>query len=386
MTPPEDGHTATRALPRELGRVPAFDGVRGVAVLLVVWSHIGLIHVIGWKPLGGFLGVDAFFVLSGFLITALLLREQAKHERVRFGAFYRRRALRLLPVVVAFVIAHYVFANALNLSMTRERSSVTALVFYYTNWRAIYAPPLALAFGHLWSLAVEEQFYLVWPIIVVALGIRARLRTVVLVLGTMIAIIAVHRAVLWQQGAAWDRLFVGTDTRADTILIGALLAHLWVRDRTPRRAVSMAAWVSVIFFGVCVLLCGPTGGFLYLGGFTAIAVAVAVMLLAILDTNWSGTRLLQLRPIRAVGRVSYGLYVWHPLVFVWVWWYTRHWNRFARLSAVAVATTLVTYGSWKLVEHPFLRWKDRIERRSGRAHDPTDSEPAGSPVPQRLER
>src|SRR5262245_58175202 len=104
---------------RRLGRIPAFDGVRGVAVLLVVWFHIGLLKALpaGAKPIGGFLGVDAFFVLSGFLITALLLREQTERHRARFGAFYRRRALRLLPVVFAFVIAHFIFALSLGLSL-----------------------------------------------------------------------------------------------------------------------------------------------------------------------------------------------------------------------------------------------------------------------------
>ena len=360
---PSPGHHRT---PRRLGRVPAFDGIRGVAVLLIIWTHIGLVHVISLsaKPVGGFLGVDAFFVLSGFLITALLLREQTNRGRFRFGAFYRRRALRLFPVIVAFVIAHYVFSRALHLSAAREHSSVLAMLFYYTNWKAAWAPPLAVAFGHLWSLAVEEQFYLFWPIVVAVLGVRARARTVVLVIGSAIVFVAVRRGIMWQHGVSWNRLIVGTDTRADTLLVGALLAHLWVRGRVPQRGVIAAAWASTAFFLVCVVRCEPSSAFLYLGGFTAIAIAVALVLLAVLETNWSGVRFLELRPLRAVGRVSYGLYVWHPLVFVWVWWYTRHWNRGARLTAALGATALVTYGSWKLIEQPFLRWKDRLERRA----------------------
>jgi peptidoglycan/LPS O-acetylase OafA/YrhL len=350
--------------PRRLGRVPAFDGVRGVAVLLVVWFHLGLIHVFSpsIKPRGGYLGVDAFFVLSGFLITALLLREQTNRGRFRFGAFYRRRALRLLPVVFAFVIAHYLFAKSLHLSMAREHSSLYALLLYYTNWKAIWDPPVALAFGHLWTLAVEEQFYLVWPLVTAVLTVRTRTRTVVLVLGSAIAFVALRRGIMYQHNVATERLLGGTDTRADTLLVGALLAHLWVRSCVPpRRLIAPAAWVSTAFLAVCIAVCGPTRAFLYLGGLTLIAFAVAAVLLAVLETTWSGNRILEWGPLRAVGRVSYGLYVWHPLVFVWVAFETRHWSRPARFSIVMAATALVTFASWKLVEQPYLRWKDRLE-------------------------
>jgi peptidoglycan/LPS O-acetylase OafA/YrhL len=361
--------------PRRLGRVPALDGVRGVAVLLVVWFHFPRVHVFSpsFKPRGGYLGVDAFFVLSGFLITALLLREQTTRGRFRFGAFYRRRALRLFPVIVAFVIAHYVFATSLHLSMAREHSSMYALLLYYTNWKAIWDPPVALAFGHLWSLAVEEQFYLVWPLVTAVLTVRARTRTVVIVLGSVIAFVALRRGIMYEHHVATGRLLGGTDTRADTLLVGALLAHLWVRSWIPPRGVVVAAaWASTAFLAACIALCGPTRAFLYVGGLTVIALAVAAILLAVLDTDWSGTRILEWRPLRAVGRVSYGLYVWHPLVFIWVTFETRHWSRPARFTIVVAATALVTFASWKLVEQPFLRWKDRMEANdraaAGAAH------------------
>ena len=347
--------------PRRPGRVPAFDGMRGVAVLLVVWFHSGLLHVFKWKPAGGFLGVDVFFVLSGFLITSLLLREQTKRRRVRLGAFYRRRVLRLYPAIVVFVIAYLVFTHALHLNVGRARSSIFALLFYYTNWKSIYWPPLGIAFGHLWSLAIEEQFYLVWPLVIGVLGIRARLRTVVIVLVTTIAAIVIWRLYLYESGASWSRSFTGTDTRADGLLIGALLAHIWMRGKVPRRGIVTAAWIAAAFLVLCVFRCSVMGSFLYVGGFTLVAIATAIVLLAILESDWSGTRVLQMRPLRAVGRVSYGLYIWHPLVFFWVWWCTRHWNRWPRLTMAIAVLTVVTYASWKLVEQPFLRWKDRLE-------------------------
>ena len=132
-----------------------------------------------------------------------------------------------------------------------------------------------------------------------------------------------YRAVLYENGADLTRLLAGTDTRADTLLVGALLAHLWIRGQVPRRGVAIAAWFAVAFFAVCVVRCTYTTGMLYVGGFTVIAIAVAIVLLAVLETDWVGARALDLRPVRAVGRVSYGLYVWHPLVFLWVFCTTR---------------------------------------------------------------
>ena len=183
-------------IPRRLGRVPAFDGIRGIAVLLVVWSHVGLIRVLphSWKLSGGFLGVDVFFVLSGFLITALTLREQIDRVRVHFLAFYRRRALRLLPVIVAFGVAHYVFTRDLRLPISTEHSSLLAMAFYYMDWKAVWAPPISVAIGQLWSLAVEEQFYLVWPIVIAApQRSGACTRTVVLVLVPAIVVVAARQ-------------------------------------------------------------------------------------------------------------------------------------------------------------------------------------------------
>ena len=367
-------------IPRRLGRVPAFDGIRGLAVLLVIWSHIGLIRVFpkSWKPMGGFLGVDAFFVLSGFLITALLLREQVDRARVHFLAFYRRRALRLLPVIVFFGVAHYLFSRDLHFAQGTEHSSLLAMAFYYMNWKAAWALPITPAIGQLWSLAVEEQFYLVWPIVIALLSVRARTRTVLLTLVPAILLVELRRAILWDHGVSTGRLLIGTDTRADTLLIGALLAHLWVRGELPKRGVSAAAWVCTAFLAVCVLRCSPNSPFLFAGGFTLVAVAVAVILLAVLDTNWAAARALAARPIRAVGRVSYGLYVWHPLVFWWVWWETRNWARAPRFAAVVVVTVAVTYLSWKLIEQPFLRWKDRLERadRARMPATPLDAAPS----------
>ncbi len=361
-----EGEVATApAFPsRSLGRVGAFDGVRAVAVILVVWFHVGVLRSLspGLKPSGGFLGVDIFFVLSGFLITALLLGDQSRRGRVRFGAFYRRRALRLLPVVVLFLAAHMVFAAIVGVPASREHAAIIPVLLYYTNWYSIHAR-LPLAFGHLWSLAVEEQFYLVWPLAVALLTVRSRMRTVVAVLGGAIFAVAVYRAVLVHDGVGWNRLIVGTDTRADTILVGALLAHVWVRGRARVPHLRGMAWLATAFLAVCVLRCTYATGFLYRGGFTLIAIATAIVLLALLESEWAGERLLAARPLRALGRVSYGVYVFHPLVFWWVFYVGHRWNAGVRFFVAFAVLAAAVIASWRLVERPFLRWKDRLEGR-----------------------
>ena len=360
MTPPREVDPI-----RRLGRVPGFDGVRAIAVLLVIWSHIGILHAIpgGFKPKGGFLGVDVFFVLSGFLITALLLGEQGVAGRVRFAAFYRRRALRLLPVIFAFLTAHVVFTQyVLHTPAKVERESIPAAVLFFTNWRAVYSQ-LPVAFGHLWSLAVEEQFYIVWPFVMTLLSARARLRTVMAVLGSALLGVALLRAWMWQGDTSNARLLLGTDTHSDGIIAGALLAHLWVRQRVPRRGVRLAASCGAVFVLSSTFLLDSTSPFLYLGGFTLIAACVAAVLLAVVDTAWAGVRLLELAPLRAIGRVSYGLYMWHPLVFWWVWHETWSWGKSPRLLTALLLTATVTAVSWFAIEQPFLRWKDRLEAR-----------------------
>src|SRR6185503_1432992 len=114
-------------------------------------------------------------------------------------------------------------ARSFHLPIAREHSSIYAMLLYYTNWKAIWDPPLALAFGHLWSLAVEEQFYLVWPLVTALLTVRVRIRTVVIVLGSAIAFVALRRGLMYEHNVALGRLLAGTDTRADTLLVGALL-------------------------------------------------------------------------------------------------------------------------------------------------------------------
>src|SRR4051794_2930819 len=208
-----------------LPHVDALDGLRGVAVLGVLAFHLGHLR-------GGFLGVDLFFVLSGFLITSLLLAEWRRDGRIALGAFWARRARRLLPAVLVLIaaIAAYAATNPPSVAMHALRGDALATLAYVANWHAIVADhsywelfsvPSLLA--HTWSLAIEEQLYVVWPLIVVValrFGRRALLFTALgLGVASAIAMIVLHG-----DGDPTSRVYFGTDTRAAAVLFGAALA------------------------------------------------------------------------------------------------------------------------------------------------------------------
>jgi peptidoglycan/LPS O-acetylase OafA/YrhL len=350
---------------RQLGFVPAFNGVRAVAVLLVVSFHMRMLDP--WLygrvvPRGGSLGVDIFFVLSGFLITALLLREQARNGSVRFRGFYRRRALRLLPALAFLLLAQICFAYADNVRASLERSSLLSAIFYYANWKIAYAHSIEIiapGLAHLWSLSVEEQFYIVWPLVlVVFLGVQRRLSTVLAVMVGAIIAVCVLRAHLLQTTAP-GRLYFRTDMRADSLLMGALAAQLWTHRKVPRKFLQPAAWLALVVVMVFVVFVGYESRFMFYGGFTLFALAVAVVLLAIVETSWLPNRALSVRWLCAIGIVSYGLYLWHYFIFAVLADHTDSLPTAARISAGLALTAAATTASWFLVERRFLRLKRR---------------------------
>jgi len=358
---------------RQLRSVPALDGVRGVAILLVVVSHLRVLDIFGITGIafvdnlmrGGWLGVDLFFVLSGFLITALLLDEQASNGRVRFGAFYGRRALRLLPALYVMLLAHAIYTLATSLPWRPEFLTIRSSIFYVFNWQAVDDPSsVAPGLGLLWSLSIEEQFYLVWPAILLGLlGLRRRASTVAAVLLTAIALIAIHRAILWEHGLDWANALIRTDTHADGLLVGALLASLWVRGRTPTRGVAAGAWLGTAVLIACQEWTTPDKSFVPMGGYTLIAVAAALIVLGAVDGRWAGTRVLEWAPLRLLGRVSYGVYLWHLPVIIAVDRYGATWGPRKRIVVALAITALATTLSWVLIERPALRLKKRLERR-----------------------
>jgi peptidoglycan/LPS O-acetylase OafA/YrhL len=318
---------------------------------------------LGIYPHAGFLGVDAFFVLSGFLITGLLLREQMTSGRVGIGGFYQRRALRLLPALIVLLGVHVVYTWIHDASMAIERHSDFAVLFYYSNtW--LLRTPMTPSLGPLWSLAVEEQFYLVWPLVVVLfLGIRRRTSIVVSTTVVLIATVCVYRAMLWAHGTSRFVVYTRVTTRADALLMGALLAQLWVRGLTPKRGITWFAWPALALY-LYFVFHGISGDFLHRGGYTLVALMIAVVILAVLETSWKVNAVLRFRPLREIGRLSYGLYIWHLFVFYAVLYYAHTASDAARVTLALTVTALACVTSWLFVEQPFLQWKVRLDRRA----------------------
>jgi peptidoglycan/LPS O-acetylase OafA/YrhL len=357
------------------GYKPALDGLRAVAVGSVIAFHFGAAAM----P-GGFLGVDTFFVLSGYLITSLLLTEWGRAGTLRFTAFWARRARRLLPALfialAAVAIWAYFAEHSDQLASIRADSFWT--LFYGANWHFIssgqsyfglFAEPSPLR--HAWSLAIEEQFYLLWPLITftaLRLG-RGKPRFLAMF---CIGGIGVSAVLLSRSFVASDpsRAYYGTDTRASQLLVGALLAILLVRW-APRTRVTRGAMqtVGAIAAGLCVIaftVADDRDAWLYHGGFLAFAVATAVVIAAIVQPAHTPlSRLLSLRPVRWVGQISYGLYLWHwPAQIAISEGHTdlRGWDlAVVRLAVTFGAATLSYYLVERPIRHGALRgWTARL--------------------------
>lgn len=350
--------------------IPALDGVRGAAVAAVLLFHGGHLR-------GGYLGVDLFFVLSGFLITSLLLAESATSGRIGLRGFWARRARRLLPALALVLagVAVYAAFVAKAVELHEIRADALATIGYVANWRAVFArtdywalfaAPSPLQ--HTWSLAIEEQFYLVWPLVVAAIlwqrGRRAEAvdagataRRVFVVSATGAAASATLGIVLYQVAGS-NRVYYGTDTRAAAILLGAALAAWFAwrgPARTPRgRHVVEGLGVSgIVVLALAWTSLGGTSSRLYDGGLFACSLAgLAVIAAAVHPERGVIARSLTLRPLVLLGLISYGVYLWHWPVFVWLN-ASRAGIRGWPLFAIQVAVTLaVSVASFILVERP----------------------------------
>jgi peptidoglycan/LPS O-acetylase OafA/YrhL len=353
-----------------LGYVPGLDGVRAIAVVAVMAFHGGISRVSG-----GFLGVDVFFVLSGFLITSLLLGEARHAGTIRLGSFWARRARRLLPalLLVLCFVGLYAWLAVPQGTYPGLRLDSLSTLFYVANWHFIlegqsyFTAALAPSpLTHTWSLAIEEQFYLVWPLVVLAF-VKLRRGPVsllcVALLGT--AASTVWMAVLFRAGANPTRLYYGTDTHAMGILCGAALAAFFAilsRGTDPAglraRGAASAGVQAGGFAGLLILgymFVHTTGktAWLYQGGFLVAAVATAAVLVSVVTAPKGALAVvLGWGPVRYVGRISYGLYLWHYPLFLWL--NSQHTGLAGhRLLALRVAVTFaVATASFYLVERP----------------------------------
>jgi peptidoglycan/LPS O-acetylase OafA/YrhL len=345
----------------KLGYRPALDGLRAVAISAVVLYHASDFRY----PASGLLGVDLFFVLSGFLITTLLLEEHRRRGVVSLGAFYQRRARRLLPalfiLVGAFLVIWIMVAALGGTAPASVLLGVVAGLMYVTNFilASGHVDRLPFALTHLWSLAEEEQFYLLWPPILFFL-FRARLGVAIAACGAGVVLTQLRALELLHDGATSHRVAFGMDTRSLPILVGCLLALL-LATRARRFLARSARWLVPVAIPLFVaLLVIKWDDALFEGPLLASALCAAVLIQRALDSDSWVARTLSTAPTVFLGRISYSLYLWHVPIFVAFGIFGAGVSLMA-IPAIALSVAAAV-ASYYLVEQPFLR-HEREPRR-----------------------
>ncbi len=353
----------------ETARINGLDGLRAIAVLAVLLYHL----YAGLLP-GGFLGVDVFFVVSGFLITTLLLREVSNTGGIALGQFWLRRARRLLPALLIVVLISTVlgFLIGRDLLVGIGRQTLGTMTFS-NNWLEIAAGSSYFAhtspqlFVNFWSLAVEEQFYLLWPFgfLLLMHSVSSRRTRLGIAAGCALAS-ALLMAVLYVPGTDATRVYYGTDTHAFGLLIGVALAFAWSggtgmdlsRPNWRRRRKFVGLGALALLIG-CMFFVDPASPFAYRGGILLACVVTAVLILTLLEGTGPLQSMLNFPALTWVGQRSYGIYLWHwPALIISDavapqaigtpgWWITR---------IIALALTVVVSAlSFRYLEQPVRR-------------------------------
>jgi len=343
--------------PPHLGHVPALDGARAIAVLVVMGYHA---NIPGFE--GGSAGVDVFFVLSGFLITALLLQEKVRHEAIRLGAFYMRRVLRLYPALIAATMFALALA-ALKMPIFGASSSSLVNTLQMAPFTLLYTANLPRAagwngggfLGHTWSLSIEEQFYLIWPVVVIVVLHR---RSHPAVLGWTALACAIASAVLRGgldlAGFRSEGLYNATFTHVDGIFAGCALAVLWAL-RPATLSYLANSWLTLVsvLAAVAAIIHGQN---MNVYGFVVVVAATLAVLCSLLARPTSRLSGVLSHPVMvAIGKRSYGLYLYHWPIFLFIGIDSR-----PHVLALGFGWSfLAAWLSYAYIEKPFLRMKGR---------------------------
>lgn len=343
------------------------DGLRALSVIAVVLYHMS----VPWAT-GGFLGVTVFFVLSGYLITDILIADWKKEGSIDFKRFWIRRARRLLPAVYGmlfFVLAWVTIFNKTLLATLRD--DLLAALFYFSNWWFIIqdvsyfenfeAPSLVT---HFWSLAIEEQFYILWPIIMFVL-LKASLSKKQLFwsLFGLALVSATWMAYLYVPGEDPSRIYYGTDTRAFSLLIGAALAVMWPSrqlsskiSKNRKIGLDILGWVMLFIMIGSFYWIDEFDGFMYVGGMLVFSIVIALLIGVVAHPSSTLGKLLSGPVLRWVGLRSYGIYLWHyPILLI-----TKNWlygtDYFGWLPLIQIVLIgIFSELSWRLIEDPIRK-------------------------------
>lgn len=347
---------------------PGLDGLRAVAVALVIAYHVGAPHMGG-----GLLGVGVFFTLSGYLITSILLWAWDSKRSLGLNMFWIRRARRLLPAVILLLLVVLIATALVRPEKLGEWSTqALAALFYVANWATIakgdtyfnrFEGPSPIE--HLWSLSVEEQFYVLWPLLLLAMlkifrGNYKFMAAVTFLLGVASMI---ELAVLFDPSADATRVYEGTDTRAGGLLWGAALAMLWhpkiaqkVTDRSWLVALDVCGALGLIGILALAAFTTETSSFLYHGGIALLTVVTCMTLAAAAHPETMVARLLALAPLRWLGERTYGIYLWHMPVAAFLPEHTFYGNTWLRAAIVIALTLVLASLSWTIIEDPIRKY------------------------------
>jgi peptidoglycan/LPS O-acetylase OafA/YrhL len=356
--------------PFRLGHQPALDGMRGLCILVVLLFHG---EIPGFGDGTGLVGVNTFFVLSGFLITSLLITEWDTFHDIRLLRFYCRRGLRLLPALVTMlvVVVAYSFAVDPHKRAIHVLQEALRALFYCTNWAIIFTRDHLYYVGHTWSLSVEEHFYLVWPAVLLFM-LRKTTRSSLLCWIVLALVVSVLVRAGVYLGATYtlgdnvlpveaSRYQFGTDTRADSLLLGCLAAALLSSQLFPQslrnnRGFEIGAWAALVGLGLLASRYPFTPWMICAGWFFYSVCAVIPMVFLATSSGTLMHRVLSNRALVFMGQISYGLYIWHAPIIAVLKKEHYPWANLAYLVPVFSVAVV----SYYLIERPCLRLKERF--------------------------
>lgn len=353
---------------------PALDGFRAIAILTVMYYHLSyLVPGLGFFADGGYLGVDIFFVLSGFLITSILLKEHGRFGKIDLKNFFIRRFLRLAPALWVFLLGLYLLGNVIlpapQAAIIYRDYNFAYAFFYVMNIYKAATGGMTGNLNHTWSLAIEEQFYIFWSIILFrAFNAQRSRKTIICGTVMLIGVLVLWRGFRTAMGAGTTVLYYSTETRIDALLIGCAASMIFCWRLIPdeffrSRLFAWITFTSIITTLLVYLSFSYSDPLLYYGFISLFNLSIAIMILWLVTRD--GTmihKILGTAAMRWIGQISYSLYLWHYAVFEFA---KKTFDSVPMQIVVGlVISVAVAAASYYLIERPFLRLKHHFEKET----------------------